>query len=73
MKLDQKGSAMVEATLIIPVIISTVILIIHILMTLYLTVEDNCMLHRSLLEEASKRQDIGAFIRKIDFIKGMIK
>ncbi len=68
---NKKGTAMVEASLIIPVIISVIIMMIYIIMGLYQLVEQNCTLHNSLLEEAKGTSAVGVFIRGIDFMKGL--
>lgn len=64
---------MVEASLIIPVIITVIILIIHINMGLYQIVEHNCELHNSLLEEVNETSAVGSFVRRIDFMKGLFE
>lgn len=72
MKCSKKGSAIVEATLIVPVIISVVIAILYIVMALYSAVEENCLMHRGLLTVEEERLEIGDFIRKVDFMKGLL-
>lgn len=70
---NKKGTAMVEASLIIPVIISVIIMIIYIIMGLYQLVAENCALHNCLLAEGKEASVVGSFIRKIDFMKGLFE
>ncbi len=70
---NKKGTAMVEASLIIPVIITVIIMIIYIIMGLYQLVEQNCDLHNRLLEEAKQVSAVGGYVRRIDFMKGLFE
>ena len=70
---SKKGTAMVEASLIIPVIISVIIMIIYIIMGLYQLVDQNCGLHNGLLKEAKGSFAVGVYIRGIDFMKGLFE
>lgn len=63
---------MIEATLIIPVLISTIITVIYILMALYTSVEENCLIHSTILFGEERNPEIGNFIRKTDLLKGLI-
>lgn len=70
---NKRGFAMVEASLIIPLIITVIITMIYINMGLYQFVEQNCELHNSLLEEAKENFEVGDFVRRIDFMKGLFE
>lgn len=70
---NKRGSAMVEASLIIPVIITVIITIIYIIMALYQLVEQNCELHNYLLERVNETSAVGSFVRRIDFMKGLFE
>lgn len=64
---------MVEASLIIPIIISVIISMIYINMDLYQIVRQNCELHNSLLVETNENSAVGSYIRRIDFLKGLFE
>jgi len=72
MKNSNRGAALVEASLIIPVIITVIITLIYIIMGLYHLVEQNCEFHHSLLMREEDTFSIGDFVRKIDFMKGLL-
>lgn len=72
MKSSKSGSAIVEATLIIPCIVAVIITVIYIIIGLYHLVEQNSELHRILLMRWEEDFSVGDFIRKIDLMKGLL-
>jgi len=70
---NKRGSSMVEASLVIPVIITVIIAMIYINRELYQLVEQNCEFHSRLLEGAKENFAVGDFVRRIDFMKGLFE
>lgn len=63
---------MVEAAMIVPIIIGTMILLIRLIVKLYTMVQENCLKHAVLLQEGDALS-IADFIRNIDVLKGFIQ
>lgn len=64
---------MVEAALIVPMIILVIVGIIQINAALYHLVEVNCRNHSAELNAVNDSGELDGFIRKVDFMKGLLE
>lgn len=69
MKNNKKGSAMVEASLVFPIIILLIIAYIYLLINMYINIEEQSLMHKEMIFKNASKNLLSEYMNKIDIIK----